>query len=58
MRIRGSKPRFGSADKPENLFENTAWEFIGTLFTRRFRPGLSTTGSGFRKLGVSSERGR
>jgi hypothetical protein len=34
MRIRGSKPRFGSADNPKNFLENSAWEFICLFFTR------------------------
>jgi hypothetical protein len=34
MRIRGSKPRFGSADNPKNFLQNNTWEFICPPFTR------------------------
>jgi hypothetical protein len=34
MRIRGSKPRFGSADNPKFSSGNNAWEFIYPFFTR------------------------
>lgn len=34
MWIRGSKPRFGSADNPEILSGNNAWEFICPFFTQ------------------------
>ena len=53
MRIRGSKPRFGSADNPENFLENNVWEFIYSFFTRR-RPGSPV---GARGPGVPFEGG-
>jgi hypothetical protein len=37
MRIRGSKPLFGSPFKPEVHCEKNAWEFVCALFTRRNR---------------------
>jgi hypothetical protein len=58
MRIRGSKPLFGSAINPGIRDENRAWEFFCVPFTRGPRAVLSATGSGLRKLGSGSERGR
>ena len=62
MSIRGSKPLFGSLLKPGNNSWNNSLSAIGNLFTwaagGRSDGGLSTMGSGFRKLGVSSETDR
>ncbi len=62
MWLRGSKPRFGSVLKPGNHSWNNSLTVIGNSFTwdgeAARAGGLSTIGSGFRKLGVSSETDR